>query len=140
METDIENAINELISRSKHILSLSECTKVNSIAGINKFRRKVKKELLFLEGVLDYSIRIKLSFIYYVDSLFDIILIQWFCNVRVVAAAGMLTYERIREMLKSATFGSSHLVRHSSTRLRFDSTRVQIFSVGLHEKINCGCS
>lgn len=52
METDTRDAIHNLIRRSKHVSSLSDSAEVRDIVGINKFRRKVKRELQFLEGVL----------------------------------------------------------------------------------------
>lgn len=49
---EIEGEISKLIDRGKFILLLSENEKIKNVPGINKFRRKVKKELLFLEEVM----------------------------------------------------------------------------------------
>lgn len=48
---EIYGKIKKLITRGEFLISLSENSKIKDVPGINKFRKKVKKELAFLEEV-----------------------------------------------------------------------------------------
>lgn len=51
---DYQTEIQKLLEKGESILVLAEDDKIKNVEGLNKFKRKVKKEILFLKSVITY--------------------------------------------------------------------------------------